>query len=108
MAKKPTPMTPGLFGFDVPVDGKIKLAPSHKHKARGDSENPMVMVYGRHPDLALRCKDCNCLFEKQYVRKYFTCNIRKIDSDIGMNHRKHWPACTRFEVMDETITHVII
>lgn len=108
MAKKPTQMTPGLFGFDVPVDGKVKLSESHKHKARDDDENPMVMAYGRHPDKTLRCKDCDFLYVRELSRKYFKCNHPKTTSGHAMDHHKHWPACVMFEVKDETKLHNII
>ncbi len=108
MAKKPTQMTPGLFGFEVPLDGKVREAPSHKHKARGDNENPMVMAYGRHGDIALRCKDCDSLYVKEYARKYFKCLHRKDTVGAATDHRKHWPACQKFEIIDSTKSHKII
>ena len=108
MAQKPTQMTPGLFGFDVPIDGKLKMAPSHKHKKRDDSENPMVMAYGRHPDPKLRCKDCDSLYVREYSRRYYKCMHRKDTAGAATDHRKHWPACQKFEEFDSNKTHKII
>jgi len=106
--KKPTEFTPGLFGFDVPVDGKSSDRPSKKHKPRADHENPMVLAYGRHPDLSLRCKDCDLLYFKQFSKKYFKCTYRRNTGGPATDHRKHWPACTKLEAYDEKKLHRII
>ena len=108
MTKKPAKFTPGLFGFDVPVDGKLKLAPSDKHKSRSDNENPMVIAYGRHPDPSLRCKDCDLLFFKQFAKKYFKCAHRGNTGGEATDHRKHWPACTKLEPLNEKKPHQIL
>ena len=64
MAKKPTEFTPGLFGFDVPVDKGASLSENKKPKAweSDENDNPMVLAYGRHQDRDLRCRDCDLLY----------------------------------------------
>jgi len=109
MAKKPTEFTPGLFGFDVPVD-KEASSPIKKPKAWDDdqNQNPMVLAYGRHPDRDLRCRDCDLLFFKQFAKKYFKCSHRGNTGGEATDHRKHWPACTKLEPFDERKSHEIL
>ena len=110
MAKKPTEFTPGLFGFNVPVDKPTPLSEKKKPKEWGQDENinPMVLAYGRHQDRDLRCRDCDLLFFKQFAKKYFKCSHRGNTGGEATDHRKHWPACTKLEPMDEKKSHQIL
>jgi hypothetical protein len=110
MAKKPTEFTPGLFGFDVPVDKGTHLSENKKPKTweSDENDNPMVLAYGRHQDKDLRCRDCDHLFFKQFAKKYFKCSHRGNTGGEATDHRKHWPACTKFEPVDTHKSHQIL
>ena len=110
MAKKPLQFTPGLFGFDVPIDGATSSSVKKKPKAWQEAEmdNPMIRAYGRHPDKDLRCRDCDHLFFKQFAKKYFKCSHRGNTGGPATDHRKHWPACTKFEPLNEKKPHEIL
>lgn len=109
MAKKPVATTEGLFGYDVPVNKKATPSSTRSLKSWDDGTvNPMVQAYGRHVDQDLRCKDCNLLFYKVYARKYYKCSHRGNTGGEATDHRKHWPACTKFEVFDKKQKHELI
>ena len=110
MTKRSTHMTPGLFGFDVPVDGSAKASTDDRHKAweTGAEVNPMVVAHGRHLDHSLRCKDCNYLYYYNYSRRYYKCNFEKETRGPLADHHKHWPACTKLEPYDNKQSHEII
>ena len=109
-AKKPKEFTPGLFGYNVPADGSSSASIPKKQKAfeEADQSNPMVRGHGRHPDLGLRCKDCDFLLWKQFAKKYFKCSHRGNTSGPATDHRKHWPACTKLEPFDKSKPHQIV
>ncbi len=110
MSKKPTDFTPGLFGYNVPVDGSASETTSNKQKAWEETadDNPMVRAYGRHEDHTLRCKDCDLLLWRQFAKKYFKCVHRDNTHGEATDHRKHWPACTKLEPIDNTKSHEIL
>ena len=110
MAKKPAQFTPGLFGFDVPIDGSTSSSVKKKPKAWQDDQydNPMIRAYGRHMDHDLRCRDCDHLFFKQFAKKYFKCALRGNTGGEATDHRKHWPACTKLVPLDEKKPHEIL
>lgn len=105
---KPIQFMPGLFGFDVPVDGSTSSSVKKKAKAWPDAAhfNPMVRAYGRHEDPDLRCKNCKYLFYKQFARRYYKCDLRGNTNGTGTDHRKHWPACKKHEERTGEITKI--
>lgn len=81
----------GLFGYDISEDDQPKI-----NQGRRKSQNPMVTMYGQHPDPTKKCKDCGHLWAKQYARNYYKCDYRGNTNGAATDHRKHWPACTKF------------
>jgi hypothetical protein len=105
--RKPIEMAPGLFGEEVPV-GKVKTKAHKYEKPKNPLDNPMVQEHGQHPDPALRCKDCNHLYHMDYSRKHWKCVVRDLSFAQELKHRKHWHACNKFEIFDNSINHLII
>jgi len=81
----------GLFGYNISEDDQPKI-----DKGKKISQNPMVTAYGRHPDPLKKCKDCCHLWTKEFARKYYKCDFRGNTNGVGTDHRKHWPACTKY------------
>ena len=107
--RKPQEFTAGLFGFEVPISGRV-IKKAHKHEKEKDpNDNPMVRAYGPHMDPRLRCKDCNHLFVMEYALKNnWKCQLRKLTHGQLADHRKHWPACMKFETFNPDTNHNII
>jgi len=87
----------GLFGYEIskgekPVDMRIPVAVR---------ANPMIAAYGQPEDTTLKCKDCKHLYYKEFVKRYYKCSFRGDTRGPGTDHRKHWPACGKYEKDNE-------
>ena len=110
MDKKPQEAMPGLFGFDVPIDGSNSSSVRKKQHFWSDPlyNNPMVRAYGEYlKDVRLRCMDCNHLYVKRLSKNYYKCAYRGNTGGPGTDHRVRWAACAKFEVIQEEMSHII-
>lgn len=62
-------------------------------------ENPMVQAYGFGPDNK-RCKHCQHLFVRQYMNRYYKCDLRINTNGPGTDQRVNWRACSKFEEVE--------
>lgn len=83
----------GLFGWDISEGEKPKSAKSSHERMK----NPMIHLLGPYRDPEKKCKDCEFLFYKQFSRRYYKCMKRKESNGPATDHRKYWPACSKFE-----------
>lgn len=58
--------------------------------------NPCVALFGAHSG-ARTCKFCVHLVRIQKGKVYLKCDLRKMTSGAGTDHKAGWPACGRFE-----------
>ena len=65
--------------------------------------NPMVLEQGAGPTGA-ECKDCKHMFAHKQSGVYWKCDLRKNTHGAGTDHRRHWPACARFEPLEQEAT----
>ena len=62
--------------------------------------NPMVRAYGLL-EPKQKCKKCKYLYGKQYSKVYYKCELRSNTNGSATDHRVNWPACKKFEYIDE-------
>lgn len=62
--------------------------------------NPCVRVFGPGPE-GRRCKHCKHLFFYQMGGRYYKCALRPVTGGPGSDHRVNWPACVKFEPLDD-------
>jgi len=61
--------------------------------------NPCVKLYGYDPDGRL-CQYCKHLWYKQrskHSTRHYKCELRKLTSGPGSDHRVRWKACGKYE-----------
>ncbi len=83
-----------VFGHDRDVGVAEELV----ERGRGGAAktNPML-VLGPGPEGA-RCGSCAHLFRQGGVAgTYYKCELRRVTSGPGTDHRFRWPACARYE-----------
>lgn len=94
----------GLFGYEISEDD----TPKDLHFPKGIRDNPMIAAYGPYtvtPDV--KCKDCKFLFYKQFARRYYKCEHRGNTNGAATDHRKHWPACSKYKKRDGDIEQTL-
>jgi hypothetical protein len=64
-------------------------------------DNPCMNLYGKGP-VGRQCKECSHMYQKQYDKVYWKCDLRKDTNGPGSDHRRRWPACARFEPITES------
>ena len=58
--------------------------------------NPCILQFGAGP-WGKECRECSHMYEHRSDKTYWKCDLRKHTNGAGSDHRRHWPACARFE-----------
>jgi hypothetical protein len=70
-------------------------------KTKDKDVNPCVQIYGSGPD-GVTCKTCSHLFRHKPGNKVFLkCDIRDFTRGKGTDHKAGWPACGKYEKLNE-------
>lgn len=88
-------MTRPVFGVDV--DLSVIESNATRTKSGSLKRNPLLTVYGPGPDGA-RCGTCSHCFRVGVVAgRYYKCDLRRLTSGPGSDHRVRWPACAQYQ-----------